>query len=102
MRLTNVQAWATRVTLDGAPCAPVVGISGSLRSGSLNSALLRARARRVPAGVEVVVLDIGDLPLYAADRDHAGGPERRRVQRSRQPMPTFSPRRNTTGARVGS
>jgi chromate reductase, NAD(P)H dehydrogenase (quinone) len=32
----------------------VLGISGSLRSGSLNSALLRAAAERLPAGAELV------------------------------------------------
>ena len=32
----------------------VLGISGSLRRGSLNSALLRAAAERLPAGAELV------------------------------------------------
>ena len=32
----------------------VLGLSGSLRRGSLNTALLRAAAERLPAGVELV------------------------------------------------
>ena len=32
----------------------VLGISGSLRRGSLNTALLRAAAERLPAGAELV------------------------------------------------
>jgi chromate reductase len=46
----------------------VLGISGSLRSGSLNSALLRAAAERLPAGAELVEFDrIGDVPPYDED-----------------------------------
>jgi chromate reductase len=48
----------------------VLGISGSLRSGSLNTALLRAAAERLPAGVELVEFDrLGDVPPYDEDVD---------------------------------
>jgi chromate reductase, NAD(P)H dehydrogenase (quinone) len=46
----------------------VLGISGSLRSGSLNSALLRAAAERLPAGAELVELDrLAEVPPYDED-----------------------------------
>jgi chromate reductase, NAD(P)H dehydrogenase (quinone) len=46
----------------------VLGISGSLRSGSLNSALLRAAAGRLPAGAELVEFDrLADVPPYDED-----------------------------------
>ncbi len=46
----------------------VLGISGSLRRGSLNSALLRAAAERLPAGAELVEFDrLGEVPPYDED-----------------------------------
>lgn len=46
----------------------VLGISGSLRSGSLNSALLRAAAERLPAGAELVEFErLRDVPPYDED-----------------------------------
>jgi chromate reductase, NAD(P)H dehydrogenase (quinone) len=46
----------------------VLGISGSLRSGSLNSALLRAAAERLPAGAELVEYGrLGEVPPYDED-----------------------------------
>jgi len=46
----------------------VLGISGSLRRGSLNSALLRAAAERLPAGAELVEFErLGEIPPYDAD-----------------------------------
>ena len=48
----------------------ILGVSGSLRRGSHNVALLRAAARLLPPGVELEVFDgLGDLPHYDADRD---------------------------------
>jgi chromate reductase len=53
----------------------VLGISGSLRRGSLNSALLRAAAERLPAGVELVELDrLGEVPPYDEDVETDGTP----------------------------
>jgi chromate reductase, NAD(P)H dehydrogenase (quinone) len=51
----------------------VLGISGSLRRGSLNSALLRAAAERLPAGVELVAFErLREIPPYDADVEAAG------------------------------
>jgi chromate reductase len=48
----------------------ILAISGSLRAGSSNTAVLRAAARLAPAGV-AIALDhgIGDLPFFNPDLD---------------------------------
>ncbi|HEV7492713.1 NAD(P)H-dependent oxidoreductase [Baekduia sp.] len=52
----------------------ILGLSGSLRSGSHNTALLRAAALSLPSGVELEVYDgLRDLPPYDADLDVEGG-----------------------------
>jgi chromate reductase, NAD(P)H dehydrogenase (quinone) len=54
----------------------VLGISGSLRRGSLNSALLRAAAERLPAGAELVEFErLGEVPPYDEDVELASVPE---------------------------
>lgn len=51
----------------------VLGISGSLRRDSYNSALLRAAAERLPAGVELVPYeDLAQIPPYDADLEGDG------------------------------
>jgi chromate reductase, NAD(P)H dehydrogenase (quinone) len=46
----------------------VLALSGSLRSISINSALLRAAARLAPPGMTVTVFNgLGELPLFNAD-----------------------------------
>ena len=52
----------------------LVGMSGSLREQSLNTALLRAAAELAPAGTTLTVLSIAEIPLYNADLDVDGGP----------------------------
>jgi NAD(P)H-dependent FMN reductase len=52
----------------------IVGISGSLRTGSFNSALLRAAAERAPAGTSVEIASIRDFPLYDGDLEAKGIP----------------------------
>jgi len=48
----------------------VLGISGSLRRGSLNSALLRAAAERLPGGAELVEFDrLREVPPYDEDAE---------------------------------
>jgi chromate reductase len=48
----------------------ILGLSGSLRSGSHNTALLRAAAMSLPSGAELEVYDgLRDLPAYDADLD---------------------------------
>ena len=50
----------------------VLGLSGSLRRGSLNTALLRAAAERLPAGVELVEFErLAEVPPYDEDLDAA-------------------------------
>jgi len=45
----------------------LIGISGSLRHGSYNSALLRAAAAAVPQDCELRIESIRDIPLYDGD-----------------------------------
>lgn len=53
----------------------VLGISGSLRRDSYNSALLRAAAERLPAGVELVEYErLREIPPYDADLEEEGVP----------------------------
>jgi chromate reductase, NAD(P)H dehydrogenase (quinone) len=48
----------------------ILGISGSLRRDSHNTALLRAAAELLPPGVELELFDgLRDVPLYDADID---------------------------------
>jgi chromate reductase, NAD(P)H dehydrogenase (quinone) len=48
----------------------ILGISGSLRRGSHNTALLRAAAESLPPGVELEIYDrLRDLPPYNPDLD---------------------------------
>jgi chromate reductase, NAD(P)H dehydrogenase (quinone) len=51
----------------------IVGISGSLRQASYNTALLRAAAAMVPAGGEMDVRSIRGIPLYDGDVEAAEG-----------------------------
>jgi NAD(P)H-dependent FMN reductase len=53
--------------------AKLVGLSGSLRSGSHNTALLRAAARLMPEGASLDVAKIHGIPLYDADVEAAEG-----------------------------
>lgn len=53
--------------------ARLVGLSGSLRRGSFNTALLRAAAELTPGGVELSVHTIRGIPLYDADVESAEG-----------------------------
>jgi len=53
----------------------IVGISGSLRERSYNTALLRAAAELAPPDVEIETFDLSAIPLYNDDVEAAGDPE---------------------------
>jgi NAD(P)H-dependent FMN reductase len=53
----------------------IVGISGSLRKGSFNSALLRAAASSVPTGVDIHIEPIDAIPLYSEDLEQVAFPQ---------------------------
>lgn len=51
----------------------IIGISGSLRTRSLNAALLRVAAGIVPAGVTIEIESIKGIPLYDGDLEASSG-----------------------------
>lgn len=51
----------------------LIGISGSLRKGSFNSALLRAAVPLMPAGSTLSEGTIRGIPLYDGDAEEASG-----------------------------
>jgi chromate reductase, NAD(P)H dehydrogenase (quinone) len=52
----------------------VAAISGSLRKGSYNTAILHAAEELMPDGMSLEILDISLLPFYNADVEKAGDP----------------------------
>jgi NAD(P)H-dependent FMN reductase len=62
----------------------ILGISGSLRKGSYNSALLRNAVELAPAGLTIETGSIRDIPLYDGDLEAEHGiPEAVRVLKDR-------------------
>jgi chromate reductase len=53
----------------------ILGISGSLRERSYNTALLRAAAELTPPDVELEIFDLSAIPLYNDDVGTKGDPE---------------------------
>jgi NAD(P)H-dependent FMN reductase len=51
----------------------IIGISGSLRRGSLNSALLHAAQSLMPPGATLMIGSIKDIPLYDGDIETGQG-----------------------------
>ena len=53
----------------------IIGISGSLRHGSYNSALLAAAVSLAPEGITIVPTSLAGIPLFNADVEAKGDPE---------------------------
>jgi chromate reductase, NAD(P)H dehydrogenase (quinone) len=51
----------------------VIGISGALRRGSFNAALLRGAAELAPEGLTIEIASIRDVPLYDGDLEEEQG-----------------------------
>ncbi len=49
----------------------ILGISGSLRKGSFNTALLHAAQNLMPEGSTLIEGSIAEIPLYNADEEQA-------------------------------
>jgi chromate reductase len=62
----------------------LVAFCGSLRKGSFNRMALNAFAERLPAGVSLSTIEIGDWPLYNADVQAQGFPDK--VQAAQKAM----------------
>ena len=52
----------------------VLGISGSLRRGSFNTAILKAAQRLAPADLTIEIFDLAPIPLYNEDLRAKGLP----------------------------
>lgn len=52
----------------------LLGISGSLRKASINSAVLRAAAEVAPAGTTIETFDLHGIPIYDGDVEAVGMP----------------------------
>lgn len=51
----------------------IIGISGSLRQASFNTALLRAAVNLMPEGATLEIASIAGIPLYNGDEESAHG-----------------------------
>jgi chromate reductase, NAD(P)H dehydrogenase (quinone) len=57
----------------GLTMATIIGISGALRRGSYNAALLRGATELAPPGLAIEVASIREFPLYDGDVEEASG-----------------------------
>jgi chromate reductase len=57
-----------------APTVQLLGISGSLRSASMNTGLLRLAGRVLPPRASLTIHHLGDVPLYDGDVEAVGDP----------------------------
>lgn len=56
------------------PPLTILGVSGSLRAGSFNTAALRAARELAPDGVAIELFDLSPIPLYNEDVHQKGFP----------------------------
>jgi len=54
----------------------ILAFAGSLRKGSYNNSLLRAAKEVAPEGMEIEIFDLTGIPLFNADLEAEGDPER--------------------------
>jgi chromate reductase len=83
----------------------ILGVSGSLRAASFNTALLRAAQALAPDGVTIEIFGLHDLPLFNQDVEDQGDPAaRRRLEdrHPRRPTPCCWPARNIMAASPAS
>ena len=52
----------------------ILGLSGSLRTGSYNTLALKAAQKLAPAGIMIEIAGIGDIPMYNDDQRAQGEP----------------------------
>lgn len=52
----------------------ILGLSGSLRTGSYNTLALKAAQKLAPAGIVIEIASIGDIPMYNDDQRAQGQP----------------------------
>lgn len=52
----------------------IVGISGSLREGSLNTATLRAAQELAPTSLDIEIAQLADVPMFNEDVEAKGWP----------------------------
>jgi len=54
----------------------VLGFAGSLREGSYNKSLIRNAMELAPGNMEITLFDLAGIPLYNADVEEQGDPDR--------------------------
>ena len=54
----------------------ILAFAGSLREKSYNKALLRAVRDAAPDGMEITIFDLAGIPLFNADQEAEGDPEK--------------------------
>jgi len=72
----------------------ILGISGSLREGSLNTALLQATENFLHSNIQLEIKNIGKIPLYNEDIDEDKIPEEVTLLISEIAMPFYFLRLN--------
>lgn len=71
------------MTNNGFTPVHILGISGSLRRASFNTALLHTASEHLPPGATLEMFDLAALPLFNQDQDTAGAPPSVQALRAR-------------------